>query len=76
MVRTPDGGLVVDASGRLAGRGAYLCVDGACRRTALDRNLISRALERPLSDNVREYLAAGEGTSPSNITGGGSSGKE
>jgi predicted RNA-binding protein YlxR (DUF448 family) len=68
--------MVVDASGRQAGRGAYLCVDGTCRRTALDRNLISRALERPLSDDVREYLAAGEVASPSMNTGGGSSGNE
>jgi predicted RNA-binding protein YlxR (DUF448 family) len=68
--------MILDASGRQAGRGAYLCVDGPCRGTALDRNLISRALERPLSDDVREYLAAGEGASPSTDTRGGTSGQE
>ena len=29
VVRTPEGRLCVDPSGRAAGRGAYLCADGA-----------------------------------------------
>ncbi len=46
----------MDASGRLAGRGAYLCVDPGCRRTALARNILSRALGVPLPDDLRSEL--------------------
>ena len=35
IVRTPDGELKIDETGRLAGRGAYLCRDAACWTTAL-----------------------------------------
>jgi predicted RNA-binding protein YlxR (DUF448 family) len=77
IVRTPDGRMIVDATGRQAGRGAYVCVDGDCRAQALHRSLISRALEQPLSDEVRDFLAAGEGASPTiDTTRGGTSGQE
>ncbi len=46
----------MDASGRLAGRGAYLCVDPACRGTALSKNILSRALGVPLPDALRSEL--------------------
>ena len=68
--------MIVDATGRQAGRGAYVCVDGDCRAQAFKRNLISRALEQPLSDEVRDFLAA-EGASPTiDTTRGGTSGQE
>ncbi|MBF6604397.1 MAG: YlxR family protein [Chloroflexi bacterium] len=49
--------MAVDPSGRRSGRGAYLCVDGACRATALEKGGLGRALEISLSDDVRAYLA-------------------
>jgi Protein of unknown function (DUF448) len=48
--------MMMDASGRLAGRGAYLCDDPACRRTALSKNILSRALGVPLPDDLRSAL--------------------
>jgi uncharacterized protein len=47
LVRTPGAAVVVDSSGKLNGRGAYLCPDEACwvqaeRRRALDRALAVR----------------------------------
>jgi predicted RNA-binding protein YlxR (DUF448 family) len=46
VVRTPDGSVRVDPSGKLSGRGAYLCGDSAkCWQTALKRR---GALERAL----------------------------
>ena len=56
VVRTPDGRVVLDATGKAAGRGAYLCADGACWQAALDRNVIQRALDVPLPPDVREQL--------------------
>jgi predicted RNA-binding protein YlxR (DUF448 family) len=56
IVRTPDGRMTLDPTGRLAGRGAYLCVDPACRRTALTKNILTRALGVPLPDDLRSEL--------------------
>jgi predicted RNA-binding protein YlxR (DUF448 family) len=44
IVRTPDGRVVLDETGRLAGRGAYLCRDETCRATALAKGVVRRAL--------------------------------
>ena len=68
--------MVVDATGRLAGRGAYLCADGSCWRTALDKNQLTRALEVPLSDDVRAHLETGAMTHDLTTTRGGNRGQE
>jgi predicted RNA-binding protein YlxR (DUF448 family) len=59
IVRTPSGELMIDETGRVAGRGAYLCRDGACWTTALGRGALGRALEAPLPVELRETLRAG-----------------
>ena len=48
--------MMMDATGRLAGRGAYLCDDPSCRRTALSKNILTRALGVPLPDDLRSAL--------------------
>jgi predicted RNA-binding protein YlxR (DUF448 family) len=58
VVRTPDGRVELDETGRAAGRGAYLCRDAACWNTALDRGALGRALEVPLPAELREALRA------------------
>jgi predicted RNA-binding protein YlxR (DUF448 family) len=70
IVRVPDGQVVVDPTGRVAGRGAYLCADGSCWQTALDKNIIARALRVALPDDVREYLQAGPAEHPTQPQGG------
>jgi predicted RNA-binding protein YlxR (DUF448 family) len=59
IVRSPDGHVVLDPTGRVPGRGAYLCADGSCWQAALDKNIIARALRVALPDDVRERLRAG-----------------
>ena len=59
MVRTPDRRVLIDATGRLAGRGAYLCRDGACMKTAIEKGALARALETPLPPELRAALEAG-----------------
>ena len=76
VVRTSDGRMAIDTSGRLAGRGAYLCADGSCWRTALQKNNLSRALEVPLSDDVRAHLESGAITHDLTNTQGGARGQE
>lgn len=44
LVRTPEGRVEVDRSGRQDGRGAYLCPDPACWERALKRRSLNRAL--------------------------------
>jgi len=53
----------MDETGRLAGRGAYLCADGQCWRQAVERGTLQRALETPLPDELKERLRAGLGIS-------------
>jgi hypothetical protein len=66
VVRTPDGRIVVDPTGRLAGRGAYLCDDTACRRAALQRGALGRALGAQVPEEVRASLLGG--TEPMTMT--------
>jgi predicted RNA-binding protein YlxR (DUF448 family) len=45
LVRTPEGQVVVDPTGKRSGRGAYLCDQAACWRQALARGILTRALK-------------------------------
>ena len=58
VVRRPDGQVELDETGRAAGRGAYLCRDAACWKTALERGVLGRALETSLPAELRESLLA------------------
>ena len=49
LVRTPDGQVEVDSTGRRAGRGAYLCANRACWEAALKRKALNRALRTILT---------------------------
>ncbi|MDT8306060.1 MAG: YlxR family protein [Anaerolineae bacterium] len=56
LVRTADG-VTVDASGRLPGRGAYLCDRPACWDRALQSGILERALRTTLPPEARAALA-------------------
>ena len=75
VVRTPDGRVLIDQSGRLAGRGAYLCRDGACWRIAHERGTLARALNSTVPAELQAVLAAGPSPSPT-IDEGGARGQE
>ena len=45
LVKTPDGVVSVDLTGKLNGRGAYLCQDPACWTQAQRRKAVERALK-------------------------------
>jgi uncharacterized protein len=63
IVRAPTGEMTIDETGRLAGRGAYLCRDAGCWTRAVERGALGRALEAPVPTELREALQAG----PSNL---------
>ena len=44
IVRTPSGEVLVDLSGKMPGRGAYLCPSPECLRRALKEKRLSRSL--------------------------------
>jgi len=56
IVRTPEGSIQIDPSGKLNGRGAYLCDDPACWRRALAGDTLARALKTELSSEAIERL--------------------
>ncbi len=60
VVRAPDGTVDFDASGKAAGRGAYLCADGACWGTALKRRSLERALAVALPAELVARLEAAD----------------
>lgn len=56
IVRTPEGDIVVDPTGKKSGRGAYTCPNAACLELALKGALLENALETSLSAEVKNNL--------------------
>jgi uncharacterized protein len=56
VVRTPTGEVAIDLTGKLAGRGAYLCKDKRCWLAALERKRIEQALRVELGTEQRAML--------------------
>ncbi len=51
-----DERLQIDKTGKINGRGAYLCGKPECWALAAEQSLMGRALRRELNDDDREYL--------------------
>ncbi len=64
VVRTPTGEVKVDPTGKLSGRGAYVCPDPQCAEVGL-RNRLRQALEVPVSGTAAEELRRLVGLAPS-----------
>lgn len=56
VVRTPDGTVRVDATGKLSGRGAYVCPEAACVERALREGRLARVLNLVIPDEVTGLL--------------------
>ena len=56
VVRTPEGQLVLDATGKRSGRGAYVCRDPQCLKKARKSRALERMLETGIPDEVYEAL--------------------
>jgi len=57
LVRS-DTGIEIDATGKKAGRGAYLCRYSRCWIAGLERRALDRALKADLTPEDRQTLAA------------------
>ena len=64
VVRTPDGHVQLDATGKKAGRGAYLCAKLSCWEIALKRKRLESEFEVTISAEDREALDAFVATLP------------
>ncbi len=58
IVKSPEGELHVDRSGKMPGRGAYLCSNGDCLQKAIKSHGIERALEIKVPDAIWENVRA------------------
>ena len=64
VVRTPDGHILMDATGKRSGRGAYLCARLSCWQDALKKTRLEQEFEVTLSDEDRAGLEAFIATLP------------
>ncbi len=56
VVRTPEGNVQVDFSGKVNGRGAYLCPNPECLRKAQRIKSLERSLEIAIPEEVYARL--------------------
>ena len=56
LVRSPQGNVSVDLTGKKPGRGAYLCTNPICWQTGLTKGAVERALKTSLTAEDRVSL--------------------
>jgi predicted RNA-binding protein YlxR (DUF448 family) len=64
IVRTPDGHVVLDPTGKISGRGAYLCARRSCWEPALRKGKLEREFDIALLAEDRAALEAYAETLP------------
>ena len=57
VVKTAEGEISVDVTGKKSGRGAYLCPDKKCLAKAQKAKRLERAVECAISEEIYERLA-------------------
>ena len=61
IVATPDGQVVLDPTGRLPGRGAYVCHNPECQKKALEHQQFDRGLHRKVDpESLKPALLSSE----------------
>lgn len=58
IIRTPENEIRLDKTGKMNGRGAYLCPNVECYRKAVRSKAIERALKLEIPEDI--YKAIGE----------------
>ena len=56
VVRTPEGNVNLDFSGKMNGRGAYICPNPECLKKALRSKALDRSLEVTIPEDVYARL--------------------
>lgn len=58
VVRTSEGGVVADPTGKAAGRGTYLCAQQECWKLGLAKGRLERHLKVKISSDDADALRA------------------
>ncbi|MDY5912130.1 MAG: YlxR family protein, partial [Inconstantimicrobium porci] len=56
IVKTPDGNVVVDATGKQSGRGAYICRNKECLEKSFKTKKLNKSLNTAISDEIFNKL--------------------
>ena len=56
VVKTQDGGVFLDTTGKMSGRGAYICRNIACFKKARKAKKLERSLSVVISDEIYDKL--------------------
>lgn len=56
VLRTPEGEVVLDTTGKRSGRGAYICPDAACFKKARKSKRIENVLECRIPDELYDEM--------------------
>lgn len=56
VVRTPDEAILIDLTGKKAGRGAYLCGKLSCFKLAKKSKALDRALKQTVATEIYDQL--------------------
>lgn len=56
ILRTPEGEVILDLTGKKSGRGAYICKNAACLKKARKTRRIETSLECHISDEIYEKM--------------------
>ena len=56
VLKTPEGEIVLDVTGRKNGRGAYLCFSKECLQKAIKNKGLERSLKMQIPQEVYENL--------------------
>lgn len=56
VIKTPEEEIVLDATGRINGRGAYICASMECLKTAQKKHGLERSLKVSIPEDVYSSL--------------------
>lgn len=56
VVKSPEGDITLDATGKKSGRGAYVCPNGECLKKARKSRALERAFDTSIPPEVYEAL--------------------
>jgi predicted RNA-binding protein YlxR (DUF448 family) len=56
VVKTPEGNIELDKTGKKSGRGAYICADMTCLEQAVKGKRLQKALEKEIPAEIMERL--------------------
>lgn len=62
VVRTPEGNVELDPTGKRSGRGAYICPNPDCLNQAVKGKRLQKALEHEISDEILDIIKKQLGT--------------